>query len=306
MAEGSVTRRFRRILPLRKKVPRGLRLIAKDLYRVGRRADSGEQQVVFIVGCQRSGTTLLTLIFERDYSAKVYGEFSRLSSMDVEEGLRLNPLNDVRETFEKSGYPLIVTKPLVETHRLLELQEYFPGSKAIWIYRNFEDVASSDLVEFGAGNGVRNLRPIVLNTPGNWRAQGTSQTTRELISEYFTEGMSNQDAAALFWYARNSLFFDMCLAENPAVIMVKYEELVTRPTRILSQIYDFIRQDLPATNLYKGVNGKSIGKGGSIDLSPPILELCSSMLERLDDALMAQRSRGQAIGETGRLAGSGS
>jgi len=297
MAQGVATGRFRRLFPLRQKVPRGIRLIAKDLYRVGRRVDEGHQTVLFVVGCQRSGTTLLTLIFERDYNAKVYGEFSSLSSFDIETGLRLNPLDDVKHTIETSGYPLVITKPLVETHRLPELLAHFPGSRAIWIYRDYRDVASSDLVEFGRENGINNIRPIVDGDAHNWRSEGASPETRRLLAGYFSDDMCEGDAAALFWYARNSLFFDLSLADNPSVMMIRYEELVSRPAEIIRDVYDFVGHEFPGTDLLKGVTRKSVGKGRSLTLSPGVGTLCTSMLQRLEDAYAA---RSQVSGLTGR------
>ena len=174
-----------------------------------RRSVSPEQQsVLFILGCQRSGTTLATRIFERDWHAKVFGEYSQLSSDDSLYGIRLNALDKVEATIRRQPYRLVVAKPLVESQRASELIGRFDNCRILWLYRSYVDVAASDLVKFGERNGIDNIRSIVNEEPDNWRSEFVSPLVRETLAQHFDENMRPLDAAALFWYARNSLFFD--------------------------------------------------------------------------------------------------
>lgn len=115
-----------------------------------------EKRILFIIGCQRSGTTMMQKVFEKDLKSKVYGEFSRLSYWDPEK-IRLNPMDQLKREFGKVSPPLIVLKPLVETQNIDELLGYFPESKALWMYRNYKDVAASNLINFGQKNGINDF-----------------------------------------------------------------------------------------------------------------------------------------------------
>ena len=70
-----------------------------------------EKRVLFIVGCQRSGTTLLSRIFERDLQTKTFGEAGAVTRQGSTSRLRLKPLSDVQQEIERAHAPLIVIKP---------------------------------------------------------------------------------------------------------------------------------------------------------------------------------------------------
>src|SRR5215208_3275365 len=94
-------------------VTKRLRRASKYLYQRARWRTIGTPKVLFIVGCQRSGTTLMTALFDADRDCRVFQEFSALSSMD-KRGIRLNPLPDVAAVIRRVSAPLVVAKPLVE------------------------------------------------------------------------------------------------------------------------------------------------------------------------------------------------
>jgi hypothetical protein len=146
-----------------------LRRVAKRPYHVVRRRQAGPPRVLFILGCQRSGTTLLTRIFDHDWQAKVYDENSALSSRDVPKQLRLNPLPEVASMFADDRASLIVAKPLVERQNAVQLLDAIENSRAIWLYRHFEDAAASHVQKWGPGHSMRNLRSIVEAVPHDWR-----------------------------------------------------------------------------------------------------------------------------------------
>jgi hypothetical protein len=132
----------------------------KDLHRIIQSQDTSGKQVLFILGCQRSGTTLMTNILEKDWSAKVYPEHSKLSSDDTLDGLRLNIFPKVKHAISRDRYPLVVLKPLVESQNADKLLVSYPKSKVLWMVRHYKDVAASNLKRFGPANGIKNLRYI--------------------------------------------------------------------------------------------------------------------------------------------------
>ena len=256
------------------------------------------QRILFILGCQRSGTTLVTRIFERDWNARVYNEHSELSSDDVQFNIRLNDLNKVHKTIRRSPYPLVVAKPLVESHRPLELLNHFENCRILWLYRSYFDVVSSDLAIFGERNGIENIRPIVNAEQGNWRSTNVSQTVRTLLEQHFSEDMNPVDAAALFWYSRNSHFFDTGLdKELPAgrVMLLPYQQLVTAAENTIKGIYRLVDLPYPNSRIIAEVDPFSLGKGNSRkqEISDDVRSACDSLLGRLDQLADFQRAVSQ-------------
>jgi hypothetical protein len=242
---------------------------------------ASQKQILFIVGCQRSGTSLMVRIFDKDLNSKSFSERSVLSTRD-EKGFRLNPLDEVSEEFEKVRAPFIILKPLVESQNLPKLLDYFKGSKALWMYRHYKDVSASNLRHFGEQNGINDLRPIAENETGNWRNENLSTISREMIKKFYSEDMNAYDAAVLFWYARNSLFFDLELDNSPDVFICKYKDLVMQPGRMMRGIYAKVRQPYPGDGIVSEVHSQSFGKGKELKLSEEVEELAEMMLSRLN------------------------
>lgn len=238
------------------------------------------RKILFIIGCQRSGTSIMQRVFEKDLNSKIYGERSRISP---KEDIRLNPLDTVREEIRRDKAQFIVMKPLVESQHILKLLDYFEGSKALWLFRDYKDVAASNLKTFGIRNGINDIRPIVEKHPNNWRSEGVLENTRKIILRHFSEKMNPHDAAVLFWYSRNRLFFDLGLDTNPQVLMCKYEHLIAKPGEVFCNIYKDLGQDFPGEKITKEIHSSSFGKGKDIDLSPAVDKLAKELLEQLDN-----------------------
>lgn len=251
--------------------------------RVSARGPRPDKMVVFILGIQRAGTSLMYWVFERDLDIKIYRESSELTTGDTLEGVRLNPLPQVKARLARDGTPIVVLKPLVESQRVHELMATFPGSRAIWQYRHYQDVASSNLKAFGMDNGVKDLRPFVANDPANWRSQNSLAETRDTVRRYFREDMNPYDAAALFWWARSRLYFDLGLADDPHVMLCRYEDLATDPTATMRRVYAFLDRPYPGDQIARDVHPQSVGKGRVSKLSPEIDALCAELLDRLED-----------------------
>jgi hypothetical protein len=242
----------------------------------------GDKTVLFVLGIQRAGTSLMYWIFERDRQTRIYRESSELSSQDQVEHVRLNPLSEIKEHFDRHRVPLVVLKPLVESQRVHELLDTFPGSKALWQYRHYQDVAASNLKAFGVQNGINDLRPFVIADPQNWRSQNSSEETREIIRRHFAEDMNPYDAAALFWWARSRLYFELGLDQSHKVLPCRYEDLATNPGESMRRIYAFLGVPYPGDQIVIDVHPQSVGKGRVSKLSPAVDQLCTDLLERLD------------------------
>jgi hypothetical protein len=242
------------------------------------------KRILFIFGCQRSGTTLMQQIFDRDFNAKVYGEFSAITrTRPGSRNVRLRALEEVRAIFDRDHARLIVAKPIAETQNARRILAHFPGAKAVFIYRHYAAVASSNLKLFGQMNGIKNLRAIVRGDVQNWRADGVSEEVRAMVAARFDEGMNPYNAAALFWYVRNRFFFDLGLDRLPSVMLLRYEDLARDPSGAIERVYRFIGAPCsPAGAML--VRADSAGRDTGLRLSPDIEALCRDLLARLDRA----------------------
>ncbi len=102
---------------------------SKIAYHILKTSSDNEQTILFVIGCQRSGTSITTQVFHLDWNTKVYEEYSELSSEDSVGRIRLNPFDKVKAVIEKNKIPFIVTKPLVESQNILKLLDYYKNSK---------------------------------------------------------------------------------------------------------------------------------------------------------------------------------
>lgn len=241
-----------------------------------------EQTILFVVGCQRSGTSMTSQIFKRDPNAFVFNELSVLSSGDKVESLRFDPLDQVAAKISKTRAPLVIAKPLVESHRIADLSEAFPNARFLWLYRDYRGVAKSNINRWGSSNGHSDLQPIINSDRTNWRSVGMSEETIALVKELNHSGMSDEDAACMFWYCRNSLFFDQNLAENPRVLPVNYKALVSEPELAIARIYAFAGLPTPAVDMSSFISRASVGRGADLDLSDRVRALCDETFERLE------------------------
>lgn len=251
-----------------------------ELGRVG--AVPGPEAVLLVLGCQRSGTTMVTHVMGRDPDAKVYPEQSLLTLFDFDEHLRLPSTAVVADRIAKSRFPLVVLKPLVESQNAISLLAGIPHARALWMFRHWADVARSNLARFGRDNGIRNLRRVVEERVGDWRSEHVSEPVRRVVSPYFSETMNPFDAAALFWWVRNTHFFEFGLADRPDVRTCRYEELVSEPERVMRGVYALLDRPFPGPEVVADVSTRSVGLGAGIEFSSDVATLCDEMLDRLD------------------------
>ncbi|MFT4867195.1 MAG: hypothetical protein ACI8RE_003396 [Ilumatobacter sp.] len=265
------------MIPLDKITTR-LRREAKHLRLRVSAVDPAPHPLLHIIGCQRSGTTMLTELLDHDRRIRVFGELGELFD-GVSQSHRLRDPDFVRRRLERSGAALNVVKPLVETHRCRELIDLQEGGLALWMFRHYRDVAASNLRRFGTTNGIDNLRPIVEDRD-DWRSAGLAPETRSLVISLFDETMPPLDAAALFWYCRNTLWFEANLASDDRVRMCQYEQLVAEPNVMTAALYGWVNLSVPPASTAGFVHSRSVGKGSQA-IGDDIRLLCDPMWERL-------------------------
>lgn len=268
------------------KNPSKARDIVKRLYQIFLMRYRHPKSLVFVLGCQRSGTTMLMQTFRRDFQTRLYGE-TGLSLGRWENKRKLKPYDEIEQIIARENPAFILTKPLVESQNALKLLDHFPHSKVIWMYRHFKAVVRSSSKKFGPESMMYNLRPIVQNGD-HWASENISDHVREIVTQYFSEDMQPYDAEALFWYARNRLFFEQNLDQHPRIFLCKYEDIVAEPAKMMPQIYNFVGYPYPGDRIIQHIHTGSINRGAEIELNPEIEVLCDGLLQKFDETYLVR------------------
>lgn len=196
----------------------------------------------------------------------------------------------------QSRHAFVLFKPLCDSHRTPELLDALgapsPG-KAIWVYRAFEGRVRSSLAKFGDAN-LRALRRIAAGEGATmWEAGGLGPDRIEWIRGFDLDSMDPASASALFWYLRNSLFFELGLDRRPDVVLVSYDATVADPRGSMRALASFLgipfRPELAAH-----VEPRTERRRGALEIDPGIRRLCEELLARLD---------AHALGSGGRPSG---
>ena len=235
---------------------------------------------VFVLGCQRSGTTMLLNVFEKSDEFSVFHE----GNINAYKNYRIKPLSDIKNLIERSKKKYIVFKPINDLHLSNEFLELSKDARAIWIYRDFNDVVNSSIRKWGSAQ-----REIILGIitgrkrhPGHDAIMdGISEEDMNFLTRFKNTEISSEDGAALLWYIRNRIFLEKSLHINPKVILVKYEDLVASPEESFGVIYKFIGCEF-SRQYVQDVKASSVKKNPPPRLSAKIMEQCIALQYELD------------------------
>ncbi|MEX2123290.1 MAG: hypothetical protein WD795_05325 [Woeseia sp.] len=233
-----------------------------------------DARVLYILGAQRSGTTLLLDCLEKSAEFDVLGESS--SAM---QNFRIRSDEEIKEIITSSKHKVVVFKPLTDSHRAREFLDLAPNSCAIWAFRRVEDRANSAVAKFGDHN-LQVLRELAEGEGfDRWQAQGLSDENLALIRGFDLDEMKPEAASALFWYIRNSLYFSNGLDRLDTVLPLAYEDLASEPEAIMRGVCRFAGGQF-TEKMVRDVHAKSIGRRES-KLPERIQDLCTPMYEQL-------------------------
>jgi hypothetical protein len=241
---------------------------------------------VFLVGLQRSGTNMLTRGLERAPEVEVHNENDRAAF----ERFRLRPAPVIRAIVEGSKHAFVLFKPLCDSHRIPELLDELQTpspARAIWAYRAFEGRVRSSVAKFGDSN-LRALRRIAEGTgQGLWQAGGLSEESLELLGSFDYDRLTPESASALFWFVRNSLYFDLGLDARPDVTLASYERTIEAPEDSMRSLCVFLGVRYRG-ELMQGIEPRHRSAPG-VEIDHRIRERCEGLQAALD-AAMARRA----------------
>lgn len=247
---------------------------------------SWAQKNVYIVGCQRSGTTMLLRMFDFSLLTRVFDE-----GQDNQAFLKYRLRSPSQLNLLASGInaPVIVFKPLCHSHCIDQFLDRRGKARAVWIYRHYADVANSSVHKWG-GHLLDTVKKICAGRVHEvgWRGERIGSETLARVRSLYRSDLTYWEGACLFWYIRNRIVGELGLSEDPRVRIVRYSSLVSDPDKRFQDIFEFI--GIPySTSWSQWVYASSVAKDARPELRSDVEAVCQSLLEELDQ--MAGKSR---------------
>jgi hypothetical protein len=265
--------------PLSEKVARKSRRLLKYARRWGLNAAGRREpvRVIFIMGAQRSGTRVPLLALESAPDILTFREGAR----PFFRGGRLQPDETLRSLVDRCPFPVLVLKPLCESHRVLALLEKFPDARVIWIYRRPEDTVRSASIKWESGTAaVTRLIDGTLDVD-DWRRGGLTTEALAEARRLFTTGLSLHHANAIMWYLRNRLALDLDVFAHPRVLVVKYEDLSSAPLAHFPRLFSFVGKPLEKSYL-AGIHDRSVRRKPLDGVPAEVLDACEALYAEID------------------------
>jgi len=257
---------------------------------------------VFILGCQRSGTTICEEVF-RD--SRQFAVFSEGSKRAMSEGYRLRDLDEIDALIASTRKSMLMFKPLNDSHWGDRFLERWPRARVIWIWRDVHDTVNSAVTKWGdaqrdivyaivdafAGGVDRDIALARLSsyTNNGMYAERMPLADITMLAGWAKEGLSAEAGAAAVWWMRNKIFFDLELDAEPRALLVRYEDFVAQPGAEIRRICEFMGASYKK-RLASKVHAGSIRKSPPPTLPAELFAECQSLEFRLEQAYRRQRS----------------
>lgn len=226
---------------------------------------------VFIMGCGRSGTTMIINIFHRDHRIEALDEndpkIARDYTLDFDK---------IPEAISTSAAAILAMKPILNSFDASHLLKTYSKSKVLWVLRDHKDMIASSLKKFGTEVSEYMQDVFEDGNRNTWLSRGIPPETRHMISTLKASGFSPYDWMALVWWSVNRTIILDQLSGHDRFFLVKYEDLVRHPGPMLKSVYDFIGLQYQ-NKATKYIHAGSIGKGAAIELAPNVETLCQDL-----------------------------
>jgi hypothetical protein len=251
----------------------------KAQWRRGHGVPPGSARAVYVVGLQRSGTNMLMRGVDQAPEVEVRNENDRT----VFHRFRLRSDAVLAATVRASRHSVVLVKPLCESHRVDQFLDLpgMAGGRALWVYRDAEGRARSEVSKFGDSN-LQALRVIAAgNGETIWQGQRLPASTVATVRSFDYTSMTPETAAVLFWVVRNELYFDLRLDTRADVLLVSYDAFVRDPGPQMRRLCDFIglayRPELCAHVEPRASHGEA-----PLEIDPDVRALAEGLAARLD------------------------
>jgi hypothetical protein len=178
-------------------------------------------------------------------------------------------------------FEVVAAKPLVESASATALMDAAGAVKAVWMLRHYPGVARSNVSRFGMDNPYRDLQPIRSRDALDWRYRGATEETRETVNAFLNRRLTPFDAAALFWWTRNQLYFDQRLWEDDRIQILRYERACNQPDEVIQSLSDHIGLALPLGSIARRVRAQPFPPE-TRELDPDVERLCKKLWDSFE------------------------
>jgi len=230
---------------------------------------------VFIVGSQRSGTSMTLRVFALSLDATT---FNMQDDSVYTDGVLLAP-EIIHSLLDNSRGTVTVFKPMNEIQEIPQFLKEYPGVKIIWLVRNWADAVNSCIRQWPH---FRTTLKAMAEDPENagWHGAKLTERQRQALREHYHDDMSLESAYALFWYVRNLFYFEFALDQESDVRLIRYESIVQQPKETFREIFEFVGCPF-STACTSEIFSSSIGKNAEPDVEPAIADLARGLHQQL-------------------------
>lgn len=239
------------------------------------------QTVIWIFGCQRSGTTFLENTFRHDLDSAVFGEFSQLTIHPAKS--ILSDLNNVREIVQSQNAKYAVIRPLFESDRVIDLLNLFPNSVGVWLFRDCPHVVDSMIRKWGDRFFEISKRNESKN--GLWRLEErVMQIQSQVRKMSATDPIA--EAYACYWLLRNQIPFYLSLFNDKRVCFISYNQLINDPEINVKRIMERAGLNVLWRGFKANAQTSRVARPVSPEISDETLQKCEQLYQKLDGLVL--------------------
>jgi hypothetical protein len=211
---------------------------------------------------------------------------------------RIRDDNSIKRLIDEERNDFIVIKPINDSQHADHLLSLYPNAKAIWLYRDYNAVSNSAVKKWQ--DAQKNIVLWLAENYGKEEFPNNDLTkdcsvylerieldTIATIRKVANVNMTQEEGAALLWYIRNKIFFDLALQNDKRVYIIKYENLVTDSEKNMRKLCEHIGCKFSKKTIEK-IKTSSVKNEYPFELGSSIEQICKKLLNDLDDQCLNQ------------------
>ncbi|MGD8750765.1 MAG: sulfotransferase [Anaerolineales bacterium] len=231
---------------------------------------------IFVVGCGRSGTTMLLRQLSTSWQIEPFNE----DHPTAFDNWRLRRLDAIKDIINGCQAPIALFKPILNTTQSNEFLTTFPDAKILFVYRNYNDVINSSLKSFGVENRRNHIKRWMSNDFDEFAFAPPPEKTKRLVRSLWNPLINNETGAALYWLFYNRLYYDMGMDNDERIILVNYEDLAQNPRSGFERVTRFIGVSY-SEKMIDGVFTTSLRKDPSPSVAEKVIHACQELWQNL-------------------------
>jgi len=240
----------------------------------------------FVVGCGRSGTSMLLHHLGRSWAVDPYNE----NHPAAFEKWRLRPLDVIEKLVDRSYAQVTLFKPVLSTPHSREYLTRFPDVRLIFVYRHYYDVVNSSLKQFGPADRLAHVNSWIADDFSEFAPVSPPEQTKAVVRRLWKPSLSPESAASLYWLFYNSLYFDLGLDQEERARLIGYESLVANAGPQIRDACAFLSLKFEPA-MAAGIFSTSVGRDETPPIDQDIESACEALWQQLQAAHIERRQR---------------